>query len=117
MATNTISHQQKVDSVELGKDEILELINHETGKKSETNIEHYIRYNDELEMIPEESDEDLPVTAKGDGDEVDTIPYIPGDSEDEQFNTAIDDTSDDPMIVMGKPTYCCICVIKCTHSN
>ena len=54
-------------------------------------------------MIPEESDEDLPVTAKGDGDEVDTIPYIPGDSEDEQFNTAINDTSDDLMIVMGKP--------------
>ena len=103
VATNTISHQQKVDSVELGKDEILELINHDTGKKSETNIEHYIRYNDELEMIPEESDEDLPVTAKGDGDEVDTIPYIPGDSEDEQFNTAINDTSNDPMIVMGKP--------------
>ena len=54
-------------------------------------------------MIPEESDEDLPVTAQGDGDEVDTIPYIPGDSEDEQFNTAINDTSDDPMIVIGKP--------------
>ena len=96
VATNTISHQQKVDSVELGKDEILELINHNTSEKSETNIEHYIRYNDELEMIPKESDEDLPVTAKGDGDEVDIIPYIPGDSEDEQFNTAIDDTSDDP---------------------
>ena len=54
-------------------------------------------------MIPEESDEDLPVTAQGDDDEVDTIPYTPGDSEDEQFNTAIDDTSEDPMIVMGKP--------------
>ena len=103
MATNTISHQQKVNSAELGKDEIPELIDHDTGKKSETNIEHYIRYNDELEMIPEESDKDLPVTVKGDSDEVDTILYIPGDSEDEQFNTAIDDTSDDPMIVMGKP--------------
>ena len=54
-------------------------------------------------MIPEESDEELPVTVKGDGDEVDTIPYTPGDLEEEQFNTAIDDTSDDPMIVMGKP--------------
>ena len=103
MATNTISHQQKVDSVEFGTDEIPELIDHDTGEKSETNIEHYIRYNDELETIPEESDEDLPVTVKGDGDKVDTILYIPGDSEDEQFNTAIDDTSDDPMIVMGKP--------------
>ena len=102
MATNTISHQQKVDSVELETDDLLELINHDTGKKSETNIEHYIQYNDELEMIPEESDEDLPVTVQGDGDKVDTIPYIPGDSEDEQFNTAIDDTSKDPMIVMGK---------------
>ena len=40
---------------------------------------------------------------QGDGDEGDTIPYVQGDSEDEQFNTAIDDTSDDPMIVMGKP--------------
>ena len=54
-------------------------------------------------MIPEESDEDLPVTVHGDDDEVDTIPYIPGDSEDEQFNTAIDDTSKGLMIVMGKP--------------
>ena len=41
--------------------------------------------------------------AQGDGEDGDTIPYIQGDSEDEQFNTAIDDTSDDPMIVMGKP--------------
>ena len=103
MATNTISHEQKVDSVELGTDEIPELIDHDTVEKSETNIEHYIRYNDELEMIPEESDEDLPVTAQGDGDEVDTILYVPGDTKDEQFNMAIDDTSKDPMIVMGKP--------------
>ena len=62
MATNTISHRQNVDFVELETDKILELINHDTGENSETNIEHYIRYNDELEMIPEESDEDLPVT-------------------------------------------------------
>ena len=103
MATNTISHQQKVDSVEHEADEIPELIDQDTGKKGEANIEHYIQYNDELEMIPEESDKDLPVTAQGDDDEVDTIPYIPGDSEDKQFNTAIDDTSEDPMIVMGKP--------------
>ena len=40
---------------------------------------------------------------QGDDGEVDTIPYVPGDSEDEQFNTTIDDTSNDLMIVMGKP--------------
>ena len=42
MATNTISHQQKVDSVEPEADEILELIDQDTGEKGETNIEHYI---------------------------------------------------------------------------
>ena len=95
VATNTISHQQKVDSVELEADKISELIDQDISEKSETNIEHYIRHNDELEMIPEESEEDPPVTVQGDGP--------PGDSEDEQFNTAIDDTSEDPMIVMDKP--------------
>ena len=103
VATNTINHQQTVDTMELEKDEILELLDNDTGEQSEKNIEQYIRYHDELEIIPEESDKDLLVTAQGDGDEVDTIAYIPGDSEDEQFNTAIGDTSDDPMIVMGKP--------------
>ena len=101
MATNTISHEQIADSVELEADAITELIDQDTGEKSEANIEHYIRYNEELEMISEESEEDPPVTAQGDGDKVDTIPYAPGDSEDKQFNMAIDDTSEDPMIVMA----------------
>ena len=34
---------------------------------------------------------------------IDTIPYAPWDSEDGQFNMAINDTSEDPVIVMGKP--------------
>ena len=103
VAMNTINHQQIVDSAELGKDDIPELLDNDTGKKTEENIEQYIQYKDELETIPEESDEDLPVTTQGDGDNGDTIPYIQGDSEEEQFNTAIDDTSDDLMIIMGKP--------------
>ena len=103
VATNTINHQQIVDSAELGKDDIPELLDNDTGEKTEKNIKQYIQYKDELEMIPEESDEDLLVTTQGDGDDGDTIPYVQGDSEDEQFNTAIDDTSEDPIIVMGKP--------------
>ena len=103
VAMNTINHQQIVNSIELGKDDIPELVDNDTSKKSEKNMEQYIRYNDKLEMIPEESDKDLPVTVQGDSDEGDTIPYVQGDLEDEQFNTAIDDTSDDPMIVIGKP--------------
>ena len=103
VATNTITHQLIVDSADLENDDILELLDNDTGKKTEKNIEQYIRYKDELEMIPEESSKDFPVTTQGDGDDGDTIPYIQGDSEEEQFNTVIDDTSDDPMIVMGKP--------------
>ena len=42
VATNTISHQQKVDSIELEVEEIPELIDQDTGKNGETNIKHYI---------------------------------------------------------------------------
>ena len=79
MATNTINHQWIVDSAELGKDDIPELVDNDNGKKSEKNVEQYIQYNEELEMIPEESDEDLLVTAQGDSDEGDTILYVQGD--------------------------------------
>ena len=103
VAMNTINHQQTVNSAEPAKDNIPGLVDNDIGKKSEKNMEQYIQYNDELETIPEESDEYLLVTEQGDSDKVDTILYVQGDSEDEQFNTAIDDTSDDPMIVMGKP--------------
>ena len=101
--TDTISYQQEVEVEKLKKDIILELVDDDTGKKSETNTEHHTRYKDELETIPEESNEELLVPVQDDGDKADTIPYVPGDSEDEQFNTTIDDTSNDPMIVMGKP--------------
>ena len=103
MATNTINHQQKVNSIELEAEEILELIDHDTGTNGKTNTEDYIQYQDELETIPEESNKEPPPTAQDDDNKVDTIPYAPGDSEGEQFNTAINDTSKDPMIVMGKP--------------
>ena len=79
MVMNTINHQQTVNSAEPTKDDIPELVDNDTGEKSEKNMEQYIRYNDELEMIPEEIDEDLLVTEQGNGDEVDTIPYVQGD--------------------------------------
>ena len=100
---NTINHQQIVNSADLENDDIPELLDNDTGEKTEENIKQYIRYKDELETIPEESNEDLLVTTQGDGDDGDTILYVQGDSEEEQLNTAIDDTCDNPMIVMGKP--------------
>ena len=114
VAMNTINHHQIVDLTNLENDDIPELLDNDTGKKTQKNIEQYIRYKDELETIPEESDKDFPVMAQGDSDDGDTIPYIQGDSEDEQFNTAIDDTSDD---CHGQTAYYHICLSECTHSN
>ena len=69
----------------------------------ETNAEHYIQYHDELETIPKENDKNPLTTAQEDVDEVDTIAYNTEKSDDEPFDMAIDDTSKDPTIVMGKP--------------
>ena len=103
MATNTASQQQKANLVEHDEEKILELIDHDTGMNGEINAEHYIRYHNELETIPEENDEDPPMTAQDDVEEADTIEYTPDESDDEPFNMAINDTSEDPTIVLGKP--------------
>ena len=42
VATNTINHQQIADLAEMGKDDIPELVDNDTGKKSEKNMEQYI---------------------------------------------------------------------------
>ena len=65
MAMNTASEQQKADLVELDEENIPELINQDTGTYGEVVTEHYIRYHDELETIPEEKDENpLMMTVK-----------------------------------------------------
>ena len=102
MATNTASQQQKADFAEHDEEKIPELIDQDTSVNGETNAEHYIRYHDELETILEENDEYPPMTAQDDVEEADTIEYTPDESDDKPFNMAIDDTSKDPTIVMGK---------------
>ena len=102
VATNTASQQQKADFVEHEEQKILELIDHDTGMNGETNAEHYIRYHDGLETIPEENDKNPLTTAQEDVDEVDMIAYIPEESDNEPLDMAIDDTSENPTIVMGK---------------
>ena len=101
VATNTSSQQQKADSVEHNEEKTPELIDQDTSENGEMNAEHYIQYHDELETIPEEEDEDPQMTEKE--DELDMIEYAPEELDEEPFNTAIDDTSEDPTIVMGKP--------------
>ena len=56
-----------------------------------------------METIPEEEeDEDPQMAEKLDVDDLDTVAYTSDESKEEPFNMAIDDTSEDPTIVMGK---------------
>ena len=103
VATNTSSQQQRANSVEHEEEKVPESNGQDTGENVEMNAEYYIQYPNELETIPEEEDEDPQMTEEQDVDELDTIAYTPEESEEEPFNMVIDDTSEDPTIVMGKP--------------
>ena len=103
MATNTSSQQQKANSIVHDEEKVPESNGQDTSENGAKNAEHDIQYHDELESIPEEEDEDPQVAEKQDVEELDTIAYTPEESEEEPFNTAIDDTSEDPTNVMGKP--------------
>ena len=102
VATNTLSQHQKADFVEHDEEKVQESNGNDTGENGAQNAECDIQYHDDLETILEE-DEDPQMSAKQDVYDLDTIAYNPEESEEEPFNMAIDDTSEDPTIVMGKP--------------
>ena len=54
-------------------------------------------------MIPEEEEEEQEVEEQPDPADQDTLVFDFKESEEEPFNTAIDTTSDDSAITMGKP--------------
>ena len=65
MATNTSSQQQKADLVEQDEEKVPESNGQDTSENGAPNVEHDIRYQDELETIPEEEeDEDPQMAAK-----------------------------------------------------
>ena len=107
VATNTSSPQQKANFVEQDEEHdevrVLESNGHDTGKNGTNHAEHDIQYQEELETILEEEDEDPQMAEKQDVDNSDMVAYTPDESEEEPFNMAIDNTSEDPTIVMGKP--------------
>ena len=105
MATNTSSQQQKADFVEHDEEKVPESNGQDTGENGAQNAERNIQYYDELETIPEEDEEEdkeLQKVAKQDVNNLDMIAYNPEELEEEPFNMAINDTSEDPTIVMGK---------------
>ena len=105
VATSMSSWQLKTDFAEHDEEEVPESNGNDTGENNAQNAEHDIQYYDDLEMIPEEDEEeeDPQITVKQEVDDFDTIANNPEESEEEPFNMAINDTSKDPTIVMGKP--------------
>ena len=114
VATNTSSPQQEAnfleqdDVVDIDEEDnevrIPESNGKDTGAYCVSPSGHDIQYQDELETIPEEEEEEDPQMEKRqDIAKQDTEVFTPDESEEEPFDTAIDETSDDPTIVMGKP--------------
>ena len=111
VATNTSSPQQEANFLEkdndAGSDEEADNAN-VPGSNGQDTVTYYgsstecnIQPQDELETIPEEEE---PQTEENqDIVDQDTVVFTPDESKEEPLNTAIDDTSDDPTIVMGKP--------------
>ena len=120
MATNTSSQQQKANFVEHDEEKVPVSNGQDTSENGAPNAECHIQYHDELETIleeEEEEDKDPQMTAKQDMDDLDMIAYNPEESEEEPFNMVINDTSEDPTIVMGKlihPTEM-PCLTTCTE--
>ena len=112
MATNTSTVQQEVDFLEqddtVDVDEeddevkVPESNGQDTGVYCASPSGHNFQYQNELETIPEEEEKDPQMEEKQDVDDQDMVVFTPDESKEEPFNTAIDDTSDDPTIVMGK---------------
>ena len=107
MATNTSSLQQEVNFLEQDEEDddvwVPESNGQDTGMYGASPSEHNIQYQDKLETIPEEEEEDPQMAEKQDVDDPDMVVFTPDESKEEPFNMAIDDTSEDPTIVMGKP--------------
>ena len=58
VATNTSSRQQKADLVEQEEEKAPESNGQDTGENGALNVEHDIQYQDKLETIPEEEEEE-----------------------------------------------------------
>ena len=111
MSTNTSSSQQEANFLDEDNDAssdeeannpiILKSHEQDTGAHYDNPHEHKSQPHDELDTIPEE--EEPQMKEQPDPADADTLVFTPKDSEEEPFNTAIDNTSDDSTIVMGKP--------------
>ena len=113
VANNTSSPQQEANFLEqdddAGSDEevtnaiIPESHGKDTGMHYGSPLECKNPLQDKLDTIPEEEEEESQTNEQLDIADQDTVVFMSDELKEEPFNTAIDDTSDDPTIVMGKP--------------
>ena len=112
MSTNTSNSQQEANFLEedddAGSDEeannpiIPESHEQDTGVHYNNPFECKSQPHDEFDTIPEEEEEPQMKEQPDPADQY-TLVFTPKESEEESFNTAIDNTSDDSTIVMSKP--------------
>ena len=112
VSTNTSSSQQEANFLDEDDDAssdeeannsiILESHEQDTSAHYDSPPECKSQPYDELDTIPEEEEEPQ-VKEQPDPTDKDTLVFTSEESKEEPFNTAIDDTSDDPTIIMGKP--------------
>ena len=111
VATNTSSPQQEANFLEQDEDadsdeednkvSVPESNGQNTGAHYGSPSGHNIQPQDELETIPEEGEPQM--EENQDIVNQDTVVFTPDESKEEPFNMAIDNTSGDPTIVVGKP--------------
>ena len=113
VSTNTSNSQQEANFLEedddassteeLNKPIALESHEQDTGAHHNSPPEYKGQSRDELDTIPEEEEEEPQMDKQPDPTDQDTLVFTSKESKEEPFNTAIDNTSDDSTIVMGKP--------------
>ena len=110
-STNTLPLQQEVNYLEEEGDvnidnasnpTIPESHEQDTGLHHISSSDHQTQLQDELATIPEEEEEE---EQQPDPADQDTLVFDSKEWEEELFNTAVDTTSDDSAITMGKPNY------------
>ena len=111
MSTTTSNSQQEanfLEDVDAGSNEeannpiIPESHEQDTGMHCNSPSECQSQPHDELDTIPEEEEEPQ-MEEQPDPADQDTLVFTSEESKEEPFNTAIDTTSDDSTIIMGKP--------------
>ena len=113
MSTNTSNSQQEANFLEEDDDAgsaegfnhpiILESHEQDTGVHHDSPPEYKGQLHDELDTILEEEEEEPQMNKQPDPADQDTLVFTSEESKEKPFNTAVDNTSDDSTIVMGKP--------------